>query len=101
MEKQILSCVSEIMKLMIEAGAEIYRAEESGERMLKAYGADVCDVYATTSNIIISIENEEDIKTHTRRIKKISTDMDRVDRLNTLVRKISKTPLSVLKLKKR
>jgi uncharacterized membrane protein YjjP (DUF1212 family) len=48
------------------------------------------DIYATTSNIIVSVEVEDGlIKTHTRRIGRISTDIERVDRLNSLVRYMS------------
>jgi len=101
MDKHILSCITEIMKMQIEAGAEVYRAEESGEHIARAYGAKVADVYATTSNIIISVEDEnENMLTHTRRIKRISTDMDKVDRLNTLSRKLTDTPQSIEYIKK-
>lgn len=87
---QLMSGVLEILQLMIEAGAEIYRAEESALRIFKAYDYSRVDVYATTSNIIVSVENEEGVvKTHTRRIGQISTDIERVHRLNCLVRQIT------------
>lgn len=86
----LLSSVLEILKMMIEAGAEIYRVEESANHIFSAYGYKNVDVYATTSNIIISIEAEDStIKTHTKRIKKIGTDIEKIDRLNSLVRYIS------------
>ena len=86
----LLSSVLEILKMMTEAGAEIYRIEESATRILNAYGVLNADVYATTSNIIVSLETEDGlIKTHSRRIGGISTDIEKVDRLNHLVRRIT------------
>ncbi len=87
---QLLSCTLEILQMMLESGAEIYRVEESARRVCQAYGARRADVYATTSNIILSVEVEEDeIKTHTRRIQQIVTDIERMDRLNSLVRRMA------------
>lgn len=86
---QMLSCILKILKLMIESGAEIYRAEESAIRIFEAYSVKTTDVYATTSNIILSLEMEDgSIKTHTRRIGKISTNIEKIHNINALVRKI-------------
>ncbi len=86
----LLSNVLKILKMMTEAGAEIYRVEESAKLVFTAYGFKNVDVYATTSNIIISLEAEDSvIKTHTRRIDKISTDIEKIHRLNSLVRFIT------------
>ncbi len=74
---------------MVESGAEIYRVEESAVRIFEAYGVKNTDVYATTSNIIVSLEMEDgSIKTHTKRIGKISTNIEKIHNLNSLVRKI-------------
>ena len=89
---RLLSSILKILKMMIEAGAEIYRVEESAKHIFLAYGFKNIDVYATTSNIIISLEDHDGvIKTHTRRIDKISTDIEKVHSLNNLVRQISET----------
>ena len=86
----LLSAVLKILKMMVEAGAEIYRIEESATMIFTSYGFKNIDIYATTSNIIISLETEEGvIKTHTRRIEKISTDIEKVHCLNMLVRDIT------------
>lgn len=88
----LLSGILKILKMMTEAGAEIYRVEESAKLIFDAYGFENVDVYATTSNIIISVEGEESgIKTHTKRIDKISTDIEKIHRLNDLVRNITAT----------
>ena len=97
---RLLSYLLDIMGMMVESGAEIYRVEESAHRVCEAYGIKKVDVYATTTNVIVSVEPEEGhIKTHTRRILQISTDIERIDRLNSLVRKMSarELPLETVK----
>ena len=93
---QLLSQVLEILKMMTESGAEIYRIEESASRIFAAYGVKSVDVYATTSNIIVSLEMDDGaIKTHSRRIGNISTDIEKIHRLNDLVRRITEQKLDV------
>jgi len=92
---QRLSLVLEILKMLTEAGAEIYRVEESATRIFAAYGVKNADIYATTSNIIVSLELDDGtIKTHSRRIGAIATDIERIDRLNSLVRRITEQKLT-------
>lgn len=87
---KMLPYILEIMEMMVECGAEIYRIEESATRIFKAYGAKRVDVYATTSNIILSVETEDGIiKTHTRRVLKISYDIEKMHNLNSLVRRVT------------
>ncbi len=96
---KLLSLVLEIEEMMIAAGAEIYRAEESARRILEAYGMTQVDVYATTSNIIVSVETADGtVKTHTRRVPQIATDIEKVHRLNDLVRRVSAAPPAVAEL---
>ena len=96
---KLLSAVLEIEAMMIAAGGEIYRAEESARRILEAYGMQQIDVYATTSNIIVSVETADGtVKTHTRRVPPIGTDIEKVHRLNDLVRRLSVTPLPIEEL---
>ena len=98
---RLLSKVLEILKMMTEAGAEIYRVEESASRIFSAYGVKNADVYATTSNIIVSLELDDGtIKTHSRRIGSIATDIERIDRLNSLVRCICEQKLDTPQIDK-
>lgn len=87
---KLLSYILEILEMMVESGAEIYRVEESAVRICKAYGIGRADIFATTSNIIISVESFDGvIKTHTRRIGQINTNIEKVHALNNLVRKMT------------
>ena len=92
---RLLTCILEILEMMVESGAEIYRVEESAVRVCKAYGMERVDIYATTSNIIISVEDGGTIKSHTRRVKQINTDIERVHRLNELVRNMTANTPSI------
>lgn len=86
----LLSSILKILKTMTESGAEIYRVEESAVMIFTAYGFKNVDIFATTSNIILSVEGEDNvIKTHTRRIGKISTDIEKIHMFNNLVRDIT------------
>lgn len=85
MNAKLFGAILDIAEQMIEVGAEIHRVEDSIRRICRAYGAERVDVYATTSNVIVSIDDGE-LTTHTRRIRQTGTDIERLDRLNTLVR---------------
>lgn len=91
---KLLSYILEILKMMVESGAEIYRVEESATRICAAYGLGEANIFATTSNIIVSVEiGDGIIKTHTRRIGHINNNIETVHHLNDLVRKMcSKKP---------
>lgn len=90
MNNRLLSCIMRIARLMLESGAEIYRVEESLERVLRAYGAKEVNVFAITSNIMVSVECEDYvIKNYSCRIRSTGTHVERVDRLNDLVRRLT------------
>lgn len=90
MEKRVLCCAMRIAKLMVESGAEIYRVEESLERVLRAYGAREVNVFAITSNIMVSVECEGyEIMSCSSRIRSIGNHVERMDRLNALVRRMA------------
>ena len=91
----LLDSLLDVFRHMIEAGAEIYRVEESIERVCKAYGATRVEAYATTGQMIVSAEMEDGVTlTDSRRIKTSRTDMAQLDKWNTLIRHICKEPIS-------
>lgn len=96
----LLAAISELLVLMIESGAEIYRVEETAKRTLEVYGMKQIDIYATTSNIILSVETPDgSIKTHTRRVKNTGINIEKVHQLNNLSRKIVETKPNPLQIK--
>lgn len=87
LDQNLLHKIMEIAQQMTEVGSEISRVEESVTRICCAYGTARVDVYATTSNIIVSVEDSDGVVlTQTRRIGVIGTDMERLHRYNDLVR---------------
>lgn len=89
---KLLNVSAQLGKMLLESGAEIYRVEESIQRMGLAYGAKYVDVYAVPTTIIITITTNENINlTKTKRIHMRSTNLDKVERLNNLCRQICQT----------
>ena len=90
MDNRLLSCIMWIGRLMVESGAEIYRVEESLERVLRAYGAREVNVFAITSNIMVSVECDDYVvRNYSCRIRSGANHVERVDRLNDLVRRLA------------
>ena len=93
---KLLSYILEILKMMVEAGAEIYRVEECATRICASYGLGEANIFATTSNIIMSVEiGDGIIKTHTRRVGYINNNIEKVHYLNDLVRKMCSEKLEL------
>lgn len=89
---KLVNISTQLGKMLLENGAEIYRVEESIQRMGLAYGAKEVDVYAVPTTIIITITTPENINiTKTKRIRDRSTNLDKVERLNNLCRQICQT----------
>ena len=94
MTEEYLYLAMELGEKLLVSGAEVNRVEGSLDRICHAYGAKRTDVYATTSSIVVSVENDDGrVLTQTRRIAATSTDIERLDYLNNVSRKVTaKTP---------
>ncbi len=86
--KQVLNIATYLGYCMLRHGAEISRVEDTAHRICMAYGATEAHVFAIYSTIIVSISYGDEMLTQTRRVTSISTNLDRVDKLNDLSRKI-------------
>lgn len=89
--KEILKITSGIGGMLIEYGAEIYRVEDSINRIAEAYGFSEegrsVEVFAIPSSLIITVnDGDEPPLTRTMRITNRVTNLDRVDKLNNLSR---------------
>lgn len=94
MEK-LLSYAMDIGEQMLKSGAEVYRVEESLLRMCKAFGFVKMDVFTTTNSMIVTVVSADGTTfTQTRRILAISTDFEKMHRLNKLSRKICEKHIS-------
>jgi uncharacterized membrane protein YjjP (DUF1212 family) len=76
--------------LVLENGGETYRAEETIVRIARSLGATTVSAFVTPTVIMVSF-TDKDSKTHTamRRITVRGTNLEKVDRINTLSRQIT------------
>lgn len=86
-KNELLTVTAEIGSLLIEYGAEIYRVEDSINRIIAAYNAGEPEVFAIPSCLIITINDENGCPlTRQKRILHRAPNLDRVDKLNNLSR---------------
>lgn len=91
---ELITVSIDIGQRLLESGAEIYRVEESICRICKAYGAHDANVYAVPTGIVATVEREnEPPLTRVIRIYNRGTDLNRLDRLNALSRRICEQPM--------
>lgn len=86
--KQILDAASCVGYLLLRNGAEISRVEDTVSRICEAYRIEQAHIFAISSTLIITLESGGETVTQTRRIRSISTNLDKVDQLNALSRYI-------------
>jgi uncharacterized membrane protein YjjP (DUF1212 family) len=88
----LISTAVEVGYLLITNGGEIYRAEESMLRIFRAYGVETGEVFAipTFINATVSTPQGRPV-TKIRRIFSRETNMDRVEQVNDLCRRICRT----------
>ncbi len=86
--REVLDLTTSIGYHIIKNGGEINRAEDTATRIGKAYGMDQVHVFAVSATIIISVEKNGVTKTQSKRVNGPSTNLDRIEQLNRLSRKI-------------
>ena len=88
----LLNVLIQMGEALQNSGAEIYRVEDTLNRIGYAYGAEEMNVFVITSSIIITIKMpEKEPLTQTRRLKKSGGN----DFVNELSRKICSSQISV------
>lgn len=87
-QKEILHILGVMGEKILKYGGEANRAEDTVCRIGAAYGIDQPHVFAIASSVIITVEDEGESVTQTRRILKTSTDLDKLGKLNALSREI-------------
>ena len=87
-DEKLLQLVTDVGFHMLSYGGEIYRVEETVKRICAAYGADSADIFAIPSTIIVSITHQNKTCSKTRRLSTKGTDLDKVDHLNDLSRRL-------------
>lgn len=95
-QEQVLEAILDIGEIMLVAGAEINRVEDTMTRISAAYGFTKADVYAIPTAIVVTVRDpEEDILTQSRRITGASADLTLVEKCNALSRRVCKSPMKL------
>lgn len=98
--KKILILAVRAGEIMMKSGAEIYRVEDTIERICKACRIPYVDVFATqTGGIFVSLDSggdKSDMFTYIKRIKGSGdTDLTKISEINRFSREFTTTDLSV------
>ncbi len=90
---RLVSCMLDLGEILLTSGAEVNRIEDTITRIGLAYDFVRVDVFTITSSIVLTISTlEEEVITQTRRITRYDTDMDKIDKVNSLSRRICENP---------
>ena len=100
---ELLHELLNIGEMMLIAGGEIKRVEDTLIRMGVAYGAKKMNVFVITSSIVVTMGFADGTElTQTRRIiDESGTDFKRLEALNELSRSFCKNPMTVDELRNR
>ena len=86
--EQVLCAILDAGELLLTAGAEVARVEDTIRRMAQAYGFGRVDVLTITASMIVTAQAEDGaVLTQTRRILRRETDMRRIEAVNALSRR--------------
>ena len=92
-ENKVIDVVLIAGRILLEAGAETYRVEDTMNRIAHSYGLHDTYSFVTSTAIIFSLND----RTNTRliRIRERTTDLEKIALTNSLSRKISRNELTI------
>ena len=94
--EKLLNVVVRAGKMLIESGAEIYRVEETMIRLCQSYpDVQIADSFVTGTGIMLSITVDGKTSTRIGRVRSKSVDLNLIDMINSLSRRVSQDPISV------
>ncbi|MEG0295515.1 MAG: threonine/serine exporter family protein [Clostridium sp.] len=85
-------------KLMLESGGETYRVEDIIKRICMLYGASEADSFVTPTGMMVSLTFENQTYSLIKRVTSRTVNLDKIDKINDLSRKITSNRLSVSEL---
>lgn len=87
--QKILKLAISIGETLLKSGGEIYRVQETVERVLEAYGLEDCHVFVVSNAIFATVhEGQEDRGSMVRNVPLGSMDLRKIQELNQLSREI-------------
>ena len=98
----LVDVLLDIGEAMIVSGAEIMRVEDTVCRIGYAYGAQKMNVFAITSDLVVTAKlNDQRSSTQSRRIREAGTiNLTRLERMNSLSRQVCVSPVPVASLRR-
>lgn len=94
--KKLLVLAMYAGRIMLKSGAETYRVEDTIERICKSRkNIEFVDAFVTPTGIFISLEFENEVVTHLKRVKNISRDLNKISLVNDFSRKFVSSNISV------
>lgn len=101
-QEQILFAILDAGELLLTAGAEVARVEDTIRRMAHAYGFVRTDVLTITASMVVTAQAAGgEVFTQTRRILRRETDMRRIEAVNALSRAVCRNTLPLDELRMR
>lgn len=96
-QKDILVLAIRAGDIMMKSGAEVYRVEDTIERICRSCGIEHVNVFATPTGIFVSTDNEESTNTvtHIKRIRSSETDLSKISKVNQFSRSFTTTNMTV------
>lgn len=82
-------------KILLESGAETYRVEETIVIICTSFGADNAESFVTPTGIMVSVTYDKTVSTLVKRITSRGVDLNKIDQINSLSRKIQNTPMHI------
>ncbi len=91
--EELFSTILDIGESMLVSGAEVCRVEDSIIRLVRAYGGSCIHVYCIPSHIVVTAAFDGREITHTRRVMATYTNLEALNRLNDLARRLCREKL--------
>ena len=97
--EQILCAILDAGELLLTAGAEVARVEDTICRMAKAYDFVRTDVLTITASMVVTVQCADGaVLTQTRRILRRETNMRQIEAVNALSRQVCMQPMPLEQL---
>lgn len=98
-QKRVLILAVRAGELMMKSGAEVYRVEDTIQRICKACKVPSVDVFALPTGIFVTLDGKDedgDIHSQVKRLRGgADTDLDKISKVNSFSRKFTTTDLTI------
>lgn len=92
---ELLNVAEYAGKILLENGAEAYRAEETMVKICESFDVDEAQSFVMTTGVMLSITHEHKNYTKIMRIQKREVDLNKIDAINQLSRNIKSEKLRI------